>query len=340
MKPVLAPRSAGAAVPVPMRPPAGAGTNVYLETYLEPFRRWLDRETVTEILVNRPGELWVEDSEHGGMLRIEEPEVDDLLLQRIAAQVARISAQGINREHPLLAATLPDGARIQLCGPPATRGHWAMAVRRHRMLDMPLDAYRCELAGPDAHSGPHEPGDDPIGFLREAVRRRQTILVAGGTSTGKTTFLNSLLREIPADDRVILIEDTPELQFVGANSVGLVAVRGDLGEARVTTDDLLQAALRLRPDRIVQGELRGTEALSFLRAINTGHPGSFSTIHASSPRGALEQIALMAMQAGIGLTRSETIEYTASVVDIVVQLARVGGQRRIVAIEQTARLCP
>jgi len=336
---LLAPVGGSASAPVPMRPPAGAGTNVYLETYLEPFRRWLERDSVTEILVNRPGEIWVEDSEHGGMLRIAEPEVDDLLLQRIAAQVARISSQGVNREHPLLAATLPDGARIQLCGPPATRGHWAMAVRRHRMLDMPLDAYRCELARPDSRSGPEEPGEDPIAFLREAVRRRQTILVAGGTSTGKTTFLNSLLREIPRDDRVILIEDTPELQFVGPNSVGLVAVRGDLGEAKVTTDDLLQAALRLRPDRIVHGELRGTEALSFLRAINTGHPGSFSTIHASSPRGALEQIALMAMQAGIGLTRRETIEYTASVVDIVVQLARVGGQRRIVAIERTGALC-
>jgi type IV secretion system protein VirB11 len=214
-----------------------------------------------------------------------------------------------------------------------------MAVRRHRMLDMPLDAYRCDLSVATTSAALIEPAADPIGFLREAVRRRQTILVAGGTSTGKTTFLNSLLREIPREDRVILIEDTPELQFVGANSVGLVAVRGDLGEARVTTDDLLQAALRLRPDRIVQGELRGTEALSFLRAINTGHPGSFSTIHASSPRGALEQIALMSMQAGIGLTRSETIKYTASVVDIVVQLARVNGQRRIIAIEETRMLC-
>jgi len=332
LKPFLTSADLSPAEPVPVR------GNVYLETYLETFRRWLDRETVTEILVNRPGEIWVEDSEYDGMLRVEAPDVDDLLLQRIAGQVARISSQGINREHPLLAANLPDGARIQLCGPPATRGHWAMAIRRHRMLDMPLDAYRCDLSANSAQPQMPELGRDAVAFLREAVRRRQTILIAGGTSTGKTTFLNSLLREIPEADRVILIEDTPELQFVGPNSVGLVAVRGDLGEARVTTDDLLQAALRLRPDRIVQGELRGTEALSFLRAINTGHPGSFSTIHASTPRGALEQIALMAMQAGIGLTRAETIEYTASVVDIVVQLARVGGKRQVVAIEPTSRL--
>ena len=332
MKPFLTEADLSPGEPVPVR------GNVYLETYLETFRRWLDRETVTEILVNRPGEIWVEDSDHDGMLQVEAPDVDDLLLQRIAGQVARISSQGINREHPLLAANLPDGARIQLCGPPATRGHWAMAIRRHRMLDMPLDAYRCDLAEHAAQPRMPELGSDAVAFLREAVRNRQTILISGGTSTGKTTFLNSLLREIPDSDRVVLIEDTPELQFVGPNSVGLVAVRGELGEARVTTDDLLQAALRLRPDRIVQGELRGVEALSFLRAINTGHPGSFSTIHASTPRGALEQIALMAMQAGIGLTRSETIEYTASVVDVVVQLARVGGKRRIVAIAPTSGL--
>ena len=97
--------------------------SVYLDAYLAPFRPWLERETVTELLVNAPGELWVEDAAHGGMQRIALPEVTDQLLQRLAEQVARVSHQGINREHPLLAATLPDGARIQLCGPPATRRH-------------------------------------------------------------------------------------------------------------------------------------------------------------------------------------------------------------------------
>jgi type IV secretion system protein VirB11 len=111
-----------------------------------------------------------------------------------------------------------------------------------------------------------------------------------------------------------------------------------LGEARVTANELLQAALRLRPDRIVLGELRGTETVSFLRAINTGHPGSFSTVHANSPRGALEQIALMAMQTGIGLARLETLEYAASLIDIVVQLDRVDGRRGISAIAETRDL--
>ncbi len=178
----------------------------------------------------------------------------------------------------------------------------------------------------------------PVAYLREAIRRRRTILISGGTSTGKTTFLNAMLREIPAGERVVLVEDTPELDLPGDNGVGLIAVKGELGEASVSADDLLQSALRLRPDRIVLGELRGRETISFLRAINTGHPGSFSTIHANSPRGALEQIALMAMQANIGLTRGETIEYAATVIDVVVQLDRKNGRRGIAAIAEAKAL--
>jgi type IV secretion system protein VirB11 len=318
--------------------PVVASGSVYLDAYLAPFRQWLERDTVTEILVNRPGEIWVEDAAHPGMQKVEVPEVDDKLVQRLAEQVARVSHQGINREHPLLGATLPDGARVQFCGPPATRKHWAMAIRRHRRLDLPLDAYDAgPLAGADEASMP-DPAQQPIAFLRAAIRARKTILISGGTSTGKTTFLNAMLGEIPADERVVLVEDTPELKLPGANGVGLVAVKGELGEAKVSANELLQAALRLRPDRIVLGELRGAESVSFLRAINTGHPGSFSTIHANSLRGALEQLSLMVMQTGIGLTRSDTIAYAAGVIDVIVQLGRQNGKRGITAIARSADL--
>jgi len=312
--------------------PLAPSGSVYLDAYLGAFRQWLDRDTVTEIIVNRPGEVWIEDSASDGMQRIEAAEIDDKLVQRLAEQVARVSHQGINREHPLLGATLPDGARIQFCGPPATRKHWAMAIRRHRRLDLPLDAYD---SGP--LSEPREPvlpdaAAEPIPFLRAAIAAKKTILISGGTSTGKTTFLNAMLGEIPSEERVILVEDTPELRLPGANGVGLVAVKGELGEAKVTANELLQSALRLRPDRIVLGELRGAESVSFLRAINTGHPGSFSTIHANSLRGALDQLALMVMQTGIGLSRADTITYAASVIDLVVQLERTEGKRGISAI--------
>jgi type IV secretion system protein VirB11 len=227
--------------------------------------------------------------------------------------------------------------RVQLVGPPATRRHWALAIRRHRMIDLPLDAWR----RPDYGAPALELADllrqtpDRIDFVREAVRRRATVLISGGTSSGKTTFLNALLREVPAEQRVVLVEDTPEIQLSGANGVGLIAVKGEMGEARVTPDDLLQAALRLRPDRIVLGELRGSEAVSFLRAINTGHPGSFTTLHANSPRGALEQLALMVMQAGLGLSRADTIAYARSVIDVVVQLDRQGRRPGVAAVELT-----
>lgn len=329
-------------------PEPALARSVYLDAYLAPLRPWLERETVTEILVNRPGEIWVEDATLAGMTCIELPQMDNRLLQRLAEQVARISHQGINREHPLLSATLPGyggtrgvsggGARIQLVGPPATRSDWALAIRRHRLVDLPLDAYeRGPIVPPPPTLAPDAMAE-PIAFLRDAIRRRRTILISGGTSTGKTTFLNAMLAEIPRDERVVLVEDTAELRLPGANGVGLIAVKGELGEARVSANDLLQAALRLRPDRIVLGELRGTETVSFLRAINTGHPGSFSTVHANSPRGALEQIALMSMQTGIGLTRAETLEYAASVIDIVVQLDRTNGKRAISAIAPTSTL--
>jgi len=324
-------------------PAPAASRSVYLDAYLAPLRPWLERESVTEILVNRPGEIWVEDADMGGMSRVSLPAMDNQLLQRLAEQVARISHQGINREHPLLSATLPaiagqSGARIQLVGPPATRGDWAMAIRRHRLLDLPLDAYDRGPLLPCADAPAPDPFAEPIAYLRDAIRRRRTILISGGTSTGKTTFLNAMLREIPVHERVVLVEDTPELRLPGANGVGLIAVKGELGEAKVSANDLLQAALRLRPDRIVLGELRGGETVSFLRAINTGHPGSFSTVHANTPRGALEQIALMSMQTGIGLTRSETLEYAASVIDVVVQLDREGGKRGIAMIAESREL--
>ena len=312
--------------------PEANGIDPFLEAYLEPFRGWLDQPDVTELLVNRPGEVWVEQG--GRMNRHDAPKIDNSLLQRLAEQVARISNQGINRERPLLAAMLPNGARVQFVAPTATREHWALAIRRHCLLDLPLEAYSSGPLESPAQPDPISPNDDPVGFLRRAVSDRKTILISGGTSTGKTTFLNALMREVPAEERVIVVEDTAEVQLHGPNDLGLIAVKGELGEALINTDDLLQAALRLRPDRILLGELRGKEAVSFLRAVNTGHPGSFSTIHANSTSGALEQLALMVMQSGLGLSRSETIDYARSVIDVVVQLGREGAERKIVAIEQ------
>ncbi|HWU49332.1 MAG TPA: P-type DNA transfer ATPase VirB11 [Asticcacaulis sp.] len=308
---------------------------VYLRTWLRPFLPYLERDDVSEVLVNRPGEVWIEAAGQPQMLRFEAPEVDDLLLSRLAAQIARVAHQGVNRENPLLAAALPTGERVQLVGPPAAK-HWALAIRRHRMVDLSLDAYdRGPI--PDVGAGSRDDlsfaRENPVAFLKEAAAARKTILISGGTSSGKTTFLNALLKTIPAQERIILVEDTPEIADNHANSLRLVAVKGEMGEARVTINDLLQASLRLRPDRIIVGEIRGEEATTFLRAINTGHPGSFTTVHANTPRGALEQIALMVMQSGTQLSRGETLAYARSLIDVVVQLSRTGGERMISDID-------
>jgi len=314
---------------------------VYLRTYLRPFLPFLERDDVTEILVNQPGEVWVEISGQPHMQRIEIPDVDDLLLSRLAAQIARVAHQGINRENPLLAASLPSGERVQLVGPPAAK-HWALAIRRHRMVDLSLEAYDRgaipDIGGKAKRDDLAYARKEPIRFLKEAVQARKTILVSGGTSSGKTTFLNAMLKTIPQNERIILVEDTPEIADNHANCLRLVAVKGDMGEARVTINDLLQASLRLRPDRIIVGEIRGEEAVTFLRAINTGHPGSFTTVHANTPKGALEQIALMVMQSGTQLSRLETLSYASSLIDVVVQLSRIGGERMISDIDLPTRV--
>lgn len=313
--------------------------DIYLSAYLEPFRPFLERADVSEILVNRPGEIWIEFAGGAAMERLDVPEIDDRLLKRLAEQVARVSCQGISRGQPLLAATLPDGARVQFVAPPATRRHWALSIRRHRLVDVPLAAWRPQEGIGEAEIGMAlNRAVDPLAWLVDQVRARRTVLIAGGTSSGKTTFLNALLREVDATERVILVEDTPEIRVVAPNALGLVAVRGEMGEARVTTDDLLQASLRLRPDRIVLGELRGKEAITFLRAINTGHPGSFSTIHANSCAGALDQLALMVLQAGLGLAREDILAYACSVIDVVVQLGRRNGTRSIIDIRESREL--
>lgn len=316
----------------------GRGEDVYLRSYLEPFSEWLDSTDVTEILVNRPGEVWIERVGAPFMERHLTPVIDATLLQRLANQVARANHQGISRETPLLAATIDGGARVQIIAPPATRTDLALAIRKQVLADLSLDdfAKTGALAGAKATTLDDDRellallnSGDTLSFLRRAIHARKTILLSGGTSSGKTTLLNALLKEVPSHERVIVIEDTPEISLGRDNALGLVAVHGDQGEARVTIDDLLRASLRMRPDRLLVGELRGLEVATFLRAINTGHPGSFATIHASSARGAFDQIALMCLQAGIGLTRDEAIGYAKSMIDIVVQLSRRDGARQV-----------
>lgn len=310
----------------------------YLDSFLAPFAPWLARPDVTDIWINRPGELWVE-ALGGGVERFEDASLTEDLLRRLARQVAAFGSQGISRSQPLLAASLPDGSRVQVVAPPATRGGHVFAIRRHVASDLSLADWEDEDAfeglAADETTLKDERGWQSIGereapaALRRAVLSRRNIIVAGGTSTGKTTFLNALLAEIPAYERLILIEDTEELRLKHANAVGLVAARGSLSEAQVSAEDLLIAALRMRPDRIILGELRGLEAFTFLRAVNTGHPGSMTTIHSDTPQRAIEQLALLVLQAGTRLARDDVRDYIRQSIDVFVQLDRREGRRRV-----------
>ena len=319
-----------------------ASDRVYLASYLAPLRGILDRLDVTDVYVNRPREIWAETL-GGEIERHDAPELDEATLARLTRQIAALSHQGISREHPLLSATLPGGERVQLVVPPATRGEVALAIRKHVSQDLSLEDYakagaldQASLAESDSIlselGGVPVSGLDLARLLRDAVRTRKNILISGGTSTGKTTFLNALLREVPPQERLLFIEDTPELQIRHANAVGLLAVRSELGEARVGANDLVAASLRMRPDRIILGELRGTEAFAFLRAINTGHPGSMTTIHADSTVQAVEQLVLLVLQAGTRLNRGDIVQYIETTIDLYVQLARSAGRRYVAEV--------
>lgn len=316
---------------------------VYLRSYLAPLAPWLARDDVTDILINRPGEFWTDGPD--GMERVDAPDITAIMLDRLAKQIAARSAQGVSREHPLLAATLPDGARVQIVAPPATREHIALAIRKQVVPDLTLKDYvssgafasvsrsgRSDRAAADARLADLLARGDHHGFLSQAVKAGRNIVISGGTASGKTTLLNALLKEVPASDRIVVIEDTPEVKLWHPNAVGLVAVKSELGEAQVSVEELLRASLRMRPDRLLVGEIRGAEAFTFLRALNTGHPGSLTTVHADTPEGALEQIAFMTLQAGLSLTRADIIGYARSVIDVIVQLSRVSGRRTVTAI--------
>ena len=319
-------------------------SGVYLDAYLTPLAPWLSRPDVTDVLINRPGEVWVETA-GGAMSREPADQLTEQALQRLARQIAAASHQGVNREQPLLSATLPDGARVQVVSPPATRGGLVMAVRKHVLSDMSLDdlnrdglfdtAHRTDPARnaqSDAELEALLDAGDAMAFLRSAVAKRKTIVISGGTGSGKTTLLNAIVKEIPRTERLVVIEDAPEVRLDHPNAVGLVSVRGELGEAQVDADSLLAASLRLRPDRILLGELRGREAFAFMRAVNSGHPGSITTVHADSPSGALDQIALLALTSGVELGWDKVQAYVSRVVDIVVQLDRTAGSRRLTEV--------
>lgn len=316
-------------------------SSVFLQQYLGIFQKFLNDPEVSEICVNTPGQVWIERSGLAKMECVEDSEITNEILWRLGRLVANYSDQSIAIDKPLLSASLPSGERIQFATPPVSRFGVALSIRKQVVKDMSLEDYKKMGAfdGLKSNYGDAQKARKKLvslygkgafqEFIATATRQKKNIIISGGTSTGKTTLLNAVLKEVEESERIVTIEDTPEVSPPHQNHLSLLASKGDQGQSRVTIQDLLEASLRFRPDRVLLGELRGKEAYTFLRAVNTGHPGSISTVHADTPHGAIEQICLMVMQANLGLDHYQIMAYIRSIVDIVVQMKREGGKRYI-----------
>ena len=295
---------------------------------LGPLEPLLRDPTVDEVMVNGPGAVWVE---RGG--RVEPTAAafageDELrhAIERILAPLGR----RVDEAEPLCDARLPDGSRVNVVVPPLAVDGPVLTIRRFRARGFSPD----ELV----ENGTWTPPLRDV--LARAVVGRLNVLVSGGTGSGKTTTLNALSAFIPADERVVTVEDAAELRLQQPHVVRLEARPPGLeGRGEVTIRRLVRNALRMRPDRIVVGEVRGAEALDMLSAMTTGHDGSLSTVHAGSAEEALRRVETLALMADVGLPHAAVREQVADAIDLVVHQARLpDGTRRVVALSEVVRV--
>ena len=320
-----------------------AGAASALELNLRPLRPHLDDPTVTELCINRPKEAFLETRE--GWERRALPFADFDWCRRLAKLIANSTRQRVDEEAPILSASLPSGERAQLVLPPATtQGTVAITIRRPseavwtlrqlsergifratRRSSTALDETERELLRL-LTSQQYE------AFMRLAVSSRKNILVSGPTGSGKTTWTKALIREIPPSERLVTIEDAQELVLDShPNHVRLFYSKDDQGLAKVTPKQLLESCLRMKPDRILLAELRAEEAFDYLRNVNSGHPGSITSIHAGSCELAFEQLVLLVKQSAGGreLARADIKSLLYLLVDVVIQFGVEGHERFI-----------
>jgi type IV secretion system protein VirB11 len=300
---------------------------------LQALRPLLDRADVMELCINQPREAFLETAR--GWHRVPLPFADFEWCRRLAKLVANSTQQRIDATCPLLSASLPSGERLQIVMPPATTaGCVAIAIRRPSQEVWSIEELaargifrRTRRAAPELDDTERElqrllAGGDFPAFMRLAVHGRKNILVSGPTGSGKTTWTKALIREIPADERLVTIEDAQELLLDRhPNSVRLFYSKDDQGVARVTPKQLLESCLRMKPDRILLAELRAEEAFDYLRNVNSGHPGSITSVHAASAELAFEQLVLLVKQnpGGRDLARADIKSLLYLLVDVVIQ---------------------
>ena len=291
---------------------------------LEPL---LADETITEIMVNGPNEVWVE--RHGNLHRIDARFSGEAELMQTIDRIVSTVNRRVDESSPMVDARLPSGERVNVIIPPLSMVGPVLSIRRFPRAFTFEQLVRMGSVDPDTAD-----------LLRSLVRARMSIVVSGGTSSGKTTLLNALSGFIPAEERIVTIEDSAELQLQQPHVISLEARPPNVeGKGHVTIRDLVRNALRMRPDRVVVGEVRGPETIDMLQAMNTGHEGSLTTIHANSPRDALSRLETLVLTAGVELPLRAIREQVSSAFDLLVQITRlVDGSRRISHITEVLRM--
>jgi pilus assembly protein CpaF len=289
-----------------------------------PLQTFLDDSTVTEVMANNLDGIWVE---RAGKLELTEANfASEEHFRRIIDRIVSTVGRRIDESQPMVDARLPDGSRVNAVIPPLAVDGPSLTIRKFaKDIYSARDMVDIGTATPEV-----------MALLGSCVTGKLNTLVSGGTGTGKTTFLNALSSFIPHDERIVTIEDAVELQLDQRHVVRLECrPRNIEGRGEITARDLVRNSLRMRPDRIIVGEVRGEEALDMLQAMNTGHEGSLSTLHANTPRDALSRLETMVLMAGLDLPLRAIREQVSSAIDLIVHLSRLrDGTRRIVRITE------
>jgi pilus assembly protein CpaF len=293
-----------------------------------PLERLLADDTVSEIMVNAPDDVWIE--REGILHKTAVRFGDESQLRRIVNKMVAEVGRRIDEAQPMVDARLPDGSRINAIIPPLSLSGALLTIRKFGAERLDIDTLvRIGTLTPETAD-----------LLRRCVEARLNILISGGTGTGKTTLLNALSAAIPDSERIVTIEDAAELRLAQRHVLRLECRPKNIeGEGEVQIRDLLRNTLRMRPDRIVVGEVRGAETLDMLQAMNTGHDGSLSTVHANSPRDALARVETMVLMAGYDLPLRAIRQQAAAALDLIIQLERVhDGSRKVMAITEVQRM--
>jgi pilus assembly protein CpaF len=293
-----------------------------------PIQSLIDDDTVADIVVNGPHNIFVE--REGRLVSVPVRFVDDAHVTRVIQRILAPIGRRVDESTPMVDARLPDGSRVNAIIPPIALDGPCLSIRKFRKN--PLSAAELLRLGTLTQA--------QLDFLRARVKSRVNLLVTGGTGSGKTTFLNLLSQWISLDERVVTIEDAAELRLTHTHTVRLETRPPNLeGQKAVTARDLVRNALRMRPDRIIVGEVRGDEVLDMLQAMNTGHDGSMTTLHANSPRDAIHRLELLAGFAGYTGSELTFRGQIASAIQLMVHVARLpGGERRVTSIMEVQGL--